>query len=595
MEMGHERGILAFDGNCGFCRVWIERWRAWTDGSVEAIPSGDAADAFPDLTPEDFERAVQYRDERGRVYSGADAVFRSLADAGGSAVPARLYDAIPVFRKLSEGAYRFIAARRPLFSRWTRLLWGADAAPPRYAFAARIFPSLLGGVYFCAFASFAVQIDGLLGAHGIGRAGPPLTGLSDAALRGFCWTGAGLAAALAAGFAPIPLLGVLWGMYFTLFQAAGIFLGYQWDLLLLEAGFLALFSAPVALLPGGGRSQPPRAGLWAARWLLFRLMLLSGAVKLLSGDPVWRDFSALAFHFESQPLPTRLAWAAHHLPAWIQQAAVFVLYAIELILPFFVFGPRMLRLAAAFGFLLLMALICATGNYTFFNLLTAALCVFLLDDAWLARRFPRLRAAAGSRAGRGRRSAALVFAAFVGIVGSAQLALRLIPNFPLSAPLFSVAALGSPLLTVNAYGLFAVMTTERNEIVLEGSDDGALWLEYEFKWKPGDPARPPGWAQPHQPRLDWQMWFAALSPYRQNPWFFAFLKRLLEGRPEVLGLLERNPFPDAPPKFIRPLFYRYRFAPSGAKEWWTRELLGLYAPPVALTPDGELALVMPAP
>lgn len=591
---GAPGGILAYDGDCGFCRVWIERWRAWTDGTVRALPSVEAAEFFPGLPPEEFDRAVQYRDARGRIVSGAEAVFRSLADAGGSRIPAGLYDRSAAFRTASERAYAFVAARRPLFSRLTRVLWGADAAPPRYRIAAEAFPRLMGVVYLCAFASFAVQAAGLLGAHGIARAGPPLADFSDAGLRAFCWTGAGLGAALASGAAPIPLLAAAWAMYFALLRASGLFLGYQWDVLLLEAGFLALFSAPARLLPGRGPvAEPPAAGVWAAKWLLFRLMLLSGAVKLLSGDPVWGDLTALSYHFETQPLPTRLAWAAHHLPAWTQRGAVAAVYFIELVLPFFIFGPRRLRLAAASGFLLLMALICATGNYTFFNLLTAALCVFLFDDAWLGRRFSALNLEPARPSGAFRRGLAAAFAVFAGIAGTAQLAARFSSTAAGSGVVNAAAAAGSAFLTVNPYGLFAVMTTERNEIVLEGSADGAEWREYAFKWKPGDPARAPGWVQPHQPRLDWQMWFAALAPYRRNPWYFSFQRRILEGRPEVLDLLAGNPFPGTPPRYLRSLFYRYRFTAPGAKGWWTRELRGLYAPVTTLTPDGNLALVMP--
>jgi predicted DCC family thiol-disulfide oxidoreductase YuxK len=581
------KGTLIYDGDCGFCGFWIRRWRAWTDGSVEAIAAREAAERFPEITEEELDRAVQYVRADGRTVSAAEAVFRSLADGGGARLPLALYERFPVFAAISERGYAFVAARRPLFSRITRALWGDDPTPPTYRLAARAFTVCLSAIYFCAFASLAVQIAGLAGPRGILPVSSFWAGTSEGALRGACWLGAALAlsAPFARAWAPVPL-GAAWLLYFSLYRAGGLFLGYQWDVLLLETGFLALFVS--------GTAPPPRGGVWAVRWLLFRLMLLSGAVKLLSGDRTWWDLTALTFHYETQPLPTRLAWYAHHLPEWFQRASVAAVYLIEFVLPFFVFGPGRLRIAAGLGFIFLMGLIGAAGNYNFFNALTVCLCLFLFDDAWLRRRFGRLGGREHADAGTLRRRAAWALALFVGVSGAAQMALRFVPAARSGAFTAALAAAGRRFHLVNSYGLFAVMTTVRNEIVLEGSADGAEWKAYEFRWKPGDPNRAPGWAQPHQPRLDWQMWFAALAPYRNNPWYFQFQKRILEGSPPVLGLLETNPFPEKPPRLLRSLFYEYRFSDPGSREaWWTRELKGLYAPMTALNEEGELILLMP--
>ena len=488
----------------------------------------------------------------------------------------------------SDAAYAFIAVRRPLFSRLTRLFWGGSVVPPTYRYAANAFAFCLAAVYFCAFASLGVQVSGLIGPNGILPVATFWAGTSDGALQAVCWVGAGLAllAPFSRVLAPF-VFAVLWLFYFSLYRAGGLFLGYQWDILLLEVGFLTLF------IVGGRERHASRAGLWAMRWLLFRLMLLSGAVKLFSNDKSWWDLSALLVHYETQPLPTLFAWYAHQLPAWFQKLSVAVMFFIELVLPFFMFGPRRFRLLAAFGTLLLMGLICLTGNYTFFNFLTASLCLFLIDDAWIESWFPKLSFSRGELPGKVRCRVAWVLAVFVLIVGCAQLALRFIPASRSSTVLAATAATGYRFHMVNTYGLFAVMTTARNEIVVEGSDDGKEWKAYEFKWKPGKVNHAPGWVQPHQPRLDWQMWFASLAPYQRNPWFFHFQRRLLQGKPEVLALIAENPFPDKPPKYLRSLFYRYRFTGPSEKAWWKRRLLGLYCPMATLTEDGRIGLFTP--
>ncbi len=216
-----------------------------------------------------------------------------------------------------------------------------------------------------------------------------------------------------------------------------------------------------------------------------------------------------------------------------------------------------------------------TGNYTFFNLLAIALCVFLFVDR------PAPGAPAEARGHRGVTLALLVF-----VLTTSGLQFLEMFSFPISGPPHSYLALISPLRLINTYGLFAVMTTTRPEIVVEGSSDGANWLPYEFRYKPGDVKRAPPWVAPYQPRLDWQMWFAALGSARDNPWFYNFAARLMQGSAPVLGLLERNPFPGKPPRYLRAVVYDYRFTDfaerrqSGA--WWKREEKATYLPPISL-------------
>jgi hypothetical protein len=283
------------------------------------------------------------------------------------------------------------------------------------------------------------------------------------------------------------------------------------------------------------------------------------------------------------------------------------MFGIELVVPFLVFLPRRPRLVAFWCFTGFMVLISATGNYTFFNLLTVVLCVALLDDQTLRNLWPlnrrrpgeaadlvaaeriRLFASAMSRLRvfKVQRIASISLAVVVLIVSTILLGAMLRLPIPWGPPFTTVYGLAAPWRSINSYGLFAAMTTPRFEIVIEGSADGQTWREYEFKWKPGDPQRRPGFVAPHQPRLDWQMWFAALGDLRSNLWLLNLSDRLLRAEPGVLALLSRNPFPDGPPRYVRAVRYVYRFSDSEALRtqhiWWRRELRDIYLPPVSLT------------
>ena len=269
------------------------------------------------------------------------------------------------------------------------------------------------------------------------------------------------------------------------------------------------------------------------------------------------------------------------------------MFLIEFVAPVLIIAPRRWRHGAAWALIALQLLIAATGNYAFFNLLTLALCLLLFDNAaWPIR--PRARvdpppseqSRTPTPAWTVWTTSAIVGFVFLVTVQPLFTTLGIVEGRP--ALLAGLHRSVSSFMSFNGYGLFAVMTTTRHEIVVEGSNDGVSWRTYEFPWKPGDMSRRPGIVAPHQPRLDWQMWFAALSPFQNNPWFVQFLVRVLEGSPEVLGLLEVNPFPDQPPRFVRALVYDYHFTRSGdgTTGWWKRELLGLYCPVITLK-DGQ--------
>ncbi|HEX8198947.1 MAG TPA: lipase maturation factor family protein, partial [Isosphaeraceae bacterium] len=367
--------------------------------------------------------------------------------------------------------------------------------------------------------------------------------------------------------------------YLSLTVAGQDFLGFQWDSLLLEAGLLAILFAPWGLRLDGARREPSHLVVGLIRWLVFRVMFLSGVVKLASGDPTWRAWDALRFHYETQPLPTWTSWYAHQGPEWFQKLSVGWMFWAELLAPLLVFAPRRLRWVAFGSIVLLQVQIVATGNFGFFNLLTIVLCVALVEDRDWGR-----RAAEGTPAvpeGWPRRVVVGAAGAVIALVTTLE-AIDATPwTFPFPEPLPALQQAVRPLRSMNAYGLFAVMTTERPEIVVEGSADGMTWRPYAFRWKPGAVDRRPRFCTPHMPRLDWQMWFAALAgDCRAQPWFLRFEARLLEGSPSVLALLSEDPFPGRPPRFVRARLDRYRFTRWGASTWWQREDLGLYCPPL---------------
>jgi predicted DCC family thiol-disulfide oxidoreductase YuxK len=610
---------IVFDGDCNFCRRWISRWRETTGERVEYVPFQDPSVAvrFPELSREQCEQAVQLIDTDGSVHSAAEAVFRALAFSPRNRWPLRLYQHVPGIAPVTEFFYRSVAKHRTGFSLLTRFLWGQHVEQPTYLFSRWLFLRFLGLIYLFAFVSLWTQIDGLIGSHGITPAAqfmelvrnwagehnnldahliaPTLCWFStnDGFLHFLCAGGIILSVLFIFGIVPAPALALLWLFYLSLSVVSNVFLGYQWDALLLETGLLAVFFAPLQLWPGPTREAPPsRTMLWLLRWLLFRLMFASGVVKLATHDPTWRGLTALTFHYETQPLPTWIGWYAHQCPVWFQKFSCGVLFAIELGAPFLIFAPRRPRFVAAGAITILMILIAATGNYCFFNLLTVALCVLLLDDAALQRFAPAKWREARPNPDRLRWSNWIIgpLATVVFIVTTMNLLGAFREEISWPNPLVKLHSLLSATRSFNGYGLFASMTTARPEIVIEGSDDGQTWLPYEFKYKPGDPLRRPSFVEPFQPRLDWQMWFEALRVARPrtepSPWFLSFCEKLLRGQPEALALLKTNPFPHAPPRYIRATVYSYHFTDFATRRktgaWWHRELLGPYCPVLSL-------------
>jgi len=597
--------LMIWDGDCHFCKRWIERWREITAGKVDYCTYQETADRFPEVPVEQFKRAVAFIEPDGKTFFAAEAVYRSLRSRSSRKWLAWSYDHVPGFAVVSELAYKFIARHRKLGSAITRLLWGKDVRPPTYFWARRWFLRALGLIYLIAFVSFWVQVDGLIGSNGI----LPVSQFLPAAhqqlgrdayclLPTLCWFNSGntflhflcgggvvFSLLLIAGIIPIVSLIALFAFYLSLTLAGQTFLGFQWDILLIETGFLSIFLAPWQLVPKREREPPiSRAALFLLKLLLFKLLLMSGVVKLTSGDDCWWNLTALDYHYWSQPLPTVFGWWGDQHPEWFKKFSVAFCLTVEIIAPFFIWAPRRLKLIAVGLIVFLQIAIAVTGNYCFFNLLTIALCLLLIDDAAI-----------------GRKHATVIDRRYSHRLSNYGAIAVIIITLPVNAWLiftaFKPEAVWPRSLSVvyehleafrivNSYGLFRVMTRDRREIVIEGSADGVDWLPYELKWKPGDVKRAPAWCAPHQPRLDWQMWFAALGSARDRVWFEYLVARLLEGEPDVTRLFARNPFPQGPPRYIRAVFYRYRFTTADEHRqtgaWWRRQELGEYFPTVSL-------------
>jgi hypothetical protein len=483
-----------------------------------------------------------------------------------------------------------------------RWLFGTSTRPPEGRAVRWLFLRALGAVYLVAFRSLGTQVLGLYGSRGIlpihelldelrAQLGPERYRLfptifwpdaSDRALVRACRAGEILSLALILGVAPRLTLAALWALYLSFVSVGREFLVYQWDALLLEATPPAIVYAPRGLFPGLGREEPSAAATLLLRALAFKLHYESGLAKLRSGDPAWRDLSACCYHHETQPLPTMLGWYAHHLPQRAQRLSTAAVLLAECAVPFLAFAPRRPR---RLGFALLATLqaaIAATGNYGFFNLLSATLTIPLLDDDAIPRGTAP-RAPAPHRASFLRRLADGAASAVLFALSTTTHLFRYGPRRP-PKPLARAARALAPLRTWNTYGLFSVMTRARPELVIEATEDGVRWAEYELPYKPGDPTRPPRRVAPHQPRLDWQMWFAALEP--PSGWFIRLAERLLEASKDVLALFHRVPFGDRRPLTVRALLYDYRATDLETRRrtgaYWTRQMLGVYLPPVML-------------
>lgn len=471
----------------------------------------------------------------------------------------------------------------------------------------RFFIKFLSVIYFVAFASALPQLNGLIGNNGILPSknffnelfqnygffslifNPSLLWLnsSDFILNFLCILGLVFSVLLFVGAFEFIALCALWFLYLSIVNAGQIFFSYQWDILLLESGFLSIFAF---LTLSKNNKSLSKLAVWAYRFLLFKLFFSSGLVKLLSVDPSWRNLTALTFHYQTQPLPNWISWYLHKLPQEFQKISTFMVLVIELLGPYLISFGRQLRFLAFLLFLSLQLLIMLTGNFAFFNLLTIALCFTLLEEERLAtinlkietllRSLPLVTNLKNLNP-KLQLSRQFIILAFLFLIGNSIVnVLKII--VPLPAIIKSTISLGSNLGINSSYGLFAVITKSRPEIIIEGSNDGIHWRTYELPAKPGSLLKSPVSIAPNQPRLDWQLWFASLEEPNSNLWIKSLLKKIIIGDKNILRLFEVNPFPVKPPKFARAALYEYKFSSFQEKEfekvWWQRKFIGLYTP-----------------
>ncbi|MFC7496292.1 MULTISPECIES: lipase maturation factor family protein [unclassified Nocardioides] len=452
--------------------------------------------------------------------------------------------------------------------------------------ARELFQRALAAVYVVAFVAAARQYRGLLGDHGLMPVSRYLTHVSfrrspsifhlhhsDRFYLGVAWAGAALAAAMVAGLtdvlplAPAMLVWVvLWVLYLSIVNVGQTWYGFGWESLLLEAGFLAVFL-------GNDSVGPPLPTLVLLSWLLFRVEFGAGLIKM-RGDPCWRDLTCLYYHHETQPMPGPFSWYFHHLPRPLHRVEVLANHTTQLVVPFALFVPQPVAGVAAGLMIATQLWLVASGNFAWLNWLTIVIAFSALPDAWLGPLLP----GAGAHAG----EAPLPFVVAVALVTAAVVVLSYWPVANLLSSQQRMNTSFNRWHLVNAYGAFGHVTKARYEIVLEGSRDGATWEEYEFRGKPGDVRRRPRQYAPYHLRLDWLMWFAAISPSYAEPWLPRLVQRLLEADRHVLGLLRHDPFAGEPPRVVRARLYRYEFTSRRERRetgaWWSRRLVREFLP-----------------
>ncbi len=458
------------------------------------------------------------------------------------------------------------------------------------------FQRTLGGIYFFAFLIALNQFRGLCGKNGI----EPITLLfkhikfwdapslfyfnqSDTfiiflSILGLLISGAAIIGLTDAYGTVLSVVSwaLLWVVYMSFVNAGQTFYGFGWEILLLETGFLAIFMGPSS-------SQPSALPIWLLRWLLFRLMFGAGIIKL-RGDECWRDLTCMQYHYETMPLPGPTSWYFHQLPVWLNKFSVLFNHFIELIIPFFYFGPRVFRNTAGVLTVIFQIIIISSGNFSWLNHVTLVIAISCFDDSFLPQLTTWTKAM-------GVGSADMVLATVGGVPISVTYLVTALVVYLSFNPVRNMISQNQimntsfdPLHIVNTYGAFGSITRIRDEVIIEGAEFlSGPWKEYEFKGKPGAPRRRPPFVSPYHYKIDWQMWFAAMNSYRHHPWILNLVNKLLLGEKQVIELLGPNPFPANPPKFIRASLYEYHYSdPTDKEHWWKREYKSEYLPALSL-------------
>jgi predicted DCC family thiol-disulfide oxidoreductase YuxK len=606
--------LLVWDGECAFCRRWVKRLHAVAGDRIGFAPLQEAAHHYPHISQHAFESAIHLIEPDGTYTSGAEAMFATMARLGLRTWPAKFYRTLAPFRAVSDTAYRFTTRHRKAADIACRLALGRVEVPSTLLLTRRVFLRLLGLIYLIAFLSFGNQAMGLIGSHGLRPADalmkqvaegsaswwnfPTLQWLGGDTVLWATWViGAVASCLLMLGIVPLLTSLVCWAMYLSLVTVGTVFLQYQWDNLLLECGLLAILWAPLTWrLNSPLARRPSRLVHWLLVLLLARLVFFGGLAKLQSGDPTWTDCTALSYYFWTQPLPWWPAWIAASLPAWILKLACVGIFILELGAPLLLFLPRVPRTIGAILIAGLMLGIAATGNYGFFNWLAIVLCLSMLDDGVLLMLWPpaaRARIAVGLRHAPGllvrwgRRGVSAVLLLLVLVSIREQVTVSRVGQ-----PIASLQQAVRAWRPVGHYGLFATMTKTRPEINIEWRDAEGTWHPVRFRWKPGPLHRVGGFCQPGMPRLDWQLWFDALTyeaAFNQGglrPGQFnlritnrvvlpMLLRQLMVLDPPVVALLEESP--SSTPTSLRWHLDQYRFTTTAERaesgDWWSKTRL----------------------
>jgi Lipase maturation factor len=464
-----------------------------------------------------------------------------------------------------------------------------------YWYSRFLFERMLAAMYLVGFAVAANQFLPLLGERGLlpvsrftqsvpFRASPSLFFFAptDIAFRICAWVGLALALLMLIGWpqqrgtvVSATVWAVMWFLYLSFVNVGQTFYSFGWETLLLETGFVAIFL-------GGSETTPSMWLIWMYRWLLFRVMFGAGLIKI-RGDSCWRDLTCLNYYFETQPIPNPVSWYFHWLPEGMHKAGVAFNHVAELLAPFGYFAPQPFASVAAVITMLFQGVLIVSGNLSWLNWLTVTLCIPAIDDrflSWLPVSPPALHEPTLAHRG--------AIYALAAVVAALSVAPTL--NMLSSSQIMNTSF--EPFHLVNTYGAFGSITRQRFEIVIEGTDEPSVtsstkWREYEFKGKPGDPLRRPPQIAPYHLRLDWLMWFEAFAPQPQHEWFVALLQQLLRGDRDTLSLLQTNPFPEHPPRFLRARYYRYWFTTPDERRrtgrWWNRQPVGEFVPAITLS------------
>jgi len=492
-----------------------------------------------------------------------------------------------------------------------KYMWVSSKSTTGYWLTRFVFLRLLGVIYFFAFLSLALQVVPLIGENGLLPADNFLNSygsnfgskidsfialpsifwlfISDNSLFVLSWVGVILSLIVLVGYANSVLMFVLWSLYMSFVHIGQLFYGYGWEIQLLETAFIGIFLVPLWEWKPFPKTPPPVPIIWLMRWLTFRLYVGTGLIKL-KGSECWKDLTCLFYHYETQPIPNPLSPYFHFMPQWFHKLGVLFSHFASLVAPFFIFWPRYGRYISGIILIVFQLILLVNGNYAFLNILAIIAIVGVFDDKFFRRILPKFIVRKADHAEKNckfsRDSFILSWIVFIIVI---MLSVVVVQN--MISPNQAMNTSFNQFHIVNTYGAFGSVGTVRNELVVQGTSDSfidgdTVWKEYEFKAKPTDVKGKLPIVAPYQPRIDWQIWFAAFSNYQRQPWMIHFVWKLLHNDPGTLSLISYNPFPDDPPKLIRVEFYRYEFLPPGSEDVWKRTHRGNWLQPVSINSMG---------